>query len=82
MYTWPAALTVNDTFPPPLVCRHMISVLAPYYYGTELYRVSADFSCQRHKLGGGKNAHNNTYLHNTGMGVVIVNDENERAAVS
>ena len=25
-YTWPAALTVNDTFPPPLVCRHIIFV--------------------------------------------------------
>ena len=28
LYTWPAALIVNDTFPPPLVCRHMISVSA------------------------------------------------------
>ena len=28
LYTWLAALIVNDTFPPPLVCRHMISVFA------------------------------------------------------
>ena len=27
LYTWPAALMVNDTFSPRLVCRHMISVL-------------------------------------------------------
>ena len=26
--TWPAALIVKDTFPPPLVCRHIISVFA------------------------------------------------------
>ena len=28
LYSWPAALIVSDTFPPPLVCRHKIYVFA------------------------------------------------------
>ena len=28
LYTWPAALIVKDTFPPPLIYRHIISFLA------------------------------------------------------
>ena len=28
LYTWPAAVTLNYTFPPCFTCRHMLSVLA------------------------------------------------------